>query len=129
MYISVRLLYRLGLRLSANAVKCRRAHVGWLVLQPDNLKPHVLWAFLKREDGSDILPKLYGAKVVECKGPQGMLIIGTDIQPKGRKTVYEYEQAWWCEAPPRPEPFADAVERRRRAVEAHAAFEQYLADL
>ena len=66
---------------------------------------------------------------MECKGPQGMLIIGTDIQPKGRKTVYEYEQAWWCKAPPRPEPFADAVERRRRAVEAQDAFEQYLANL
>jgi broad specificity phosphatase PhoE len=58
-----------------------------------------------------------------------MLITGTDIQPEGRKTVYEYEQAWWREAPPRPEPFADVVERRRRAVEAHAAFEQYLADM
>ena len=129
MFISVRPLYRRGLRLSASEVKCRRALVGWLVLQPDNLKPHVLWAHLKAEDGHDILSKLYRAKVVECRGPDGMLITGIDIQAKGRKTVYEYEQAWWCEAPPRQEPFADAVERRRRAVEANAAFEQYLADL
>lgn len=129
MFISIRLLYRRGLRLSASEVKCCRAPVGWLVLQADNLKSHVLWAHLRGEDGSDILAKLYRAKVAECRGPDGMLITGIDIQAKGRKSVYAYEQAWWCEAPPRPEPFADAVERRRRAVEANAAFEQYLAGL
>jgi len=109
--ISVRLLYEDGKRLTHFRVRTQRPFLGWLFLEVvrDDYQP-MLRARLVDDAGADIL-WLDHAHVNQAKGSRGMLIEGVSYRRKGRKHSIANAQAWWCHAPPKPEPFLDNAAR------------------
>lgn len=124
MFISVRFLYEWGKRLSDYQVKVRAPLVGWLYVDPQNYASRPgLCVRLAREDGDGPdLARLEHAEIREGLGPRGMLITGIHYRKKGSKHSIPDQQAWWCHAPPRPDPLLDVQARQR------AAWERYQRD-
>ncbi len=100
-----------GKRLSAYAVRTQIPVVGWLHYEV--LRDHAprrgtkVTARLVGESGVDVIEPLHAAELIACRGQRGALIRGTVYRAKGRKDAHVYQQAWWCEAPPRTEPLLD----------------------
>lgn len=118
--VSIVRLYADGKRLSDYQIRIARPVRGWLVLKPvDVAYREGFDVRLVSDAGSDVLPAMERARVVEAKFKRGMLIVGIQYRSKGKKHSISDRQAWWCEAPPREQPLLDNDERIRAAIEAH----------
>jgi hypothetical protein len=93
------------------------AFAGYLVLGPDAYREYSQ-ARLIDEQGADVLSPLIHARVTQIKGRDGMLIEGVQQRAKGRKSVHNDKQAWWCQSPPQVAPLADREARERAQLEA-----------
>jgi hypothetical protein len=93
------------------------AFAGYLFLGPDEYREYSQ-ARLVDEHGADVLPELIHARVTQIKGRDGMLIEGIQQRAKGRKSVHNDRQAWWCQSPPQVAPLADREARERAQLEA-----------
>jgi hypothetical protein len=121
-YVSVRLLYERGKRLSTYAIKAQRPAVGCLLIEtsPDGYDAADRRARLVDDAGADLVDPMHYARVT-ASGRHGMKIEGTLYRKKGRKDAYRDAQAWWVQAPPVLEPLIDHADRVRAAEEAFIA--------
>ena len=113
MWISARPLYREGKHLPGWQVLESRGVVGLLVLGYDEVRCYRA-ASLVDAQGRALLPRLTHARIEQCKGADGMLVEGVHLDRRGNKHTKSSPQAWWCHAPPRPDPLRDMTAHRQR---------------